>query len=405
MSDVATEGTSLQRWQRRLLPGELVRESRAQRSPRDWLVDSALFVFAVAGGVATLVESWDDHGTLLLVADVVAGSAACLGLWWRRSYPVAIGILAVAAGAFSALATVAAPLAVFGAAVRAPRRALVAITGLAVVAIVTFNLLYPSIGDFPSQTIFGLLVLLVAIGFGLLTRVRRELVLSLRDRAERLEADQRLQVEQARDAERRRIAREMHDVLAHRLSLLSVHAGALEFRPDASPGEVSEAAGVIRATAHSALEDLRDVIGVLRDDGEEGPQPPQPTFGQIPALVDESRAAGMNICLTDDSSADPEIPSALGRTAYRVVQEGLTNARKHAPGAAVEVRISTDEAHLLVEVVSRPPVGRGGRLAQAGTGTGLVGLRERVELTGGELRSGRDANGDFVLRATLSWPP
>src|SRR5262249_27950721 len=206
------------------------------------------------------------------------------------------------------------------------------------------------------------------------------------DRAERLESEQRLQVEQAREAERRRIAREMHDVLAHRLSLLSVHAGALEFRPDASAEQVSEAAGVIRSSAHAALQELRDVIGVLRDAGDEdGRQPPQPTFGQIRGLVDESHAAGMNVHLYDRVGAGQEIPLALGRTAYRVVQEGLTNARKHAPGAAVEVRTSTGEGSLLVEVTSRPAVGVAGRLPLAGTGTGLVGLTERVELTGGEL--------------------
>ena len=107
------------------------------------------------------------------------------------------------------------------------------------------------------------------VGWGLFVRAQRELVLSLRERAERLEAEQRLRVEQAREAERRRIAREMHDVLAHRVSLLSLHAGALEFHPDASAEEVAEAAAVIRASAHAAMQELRDVIGVLRE-GERG---------------------------------------------------------------------------------------------------------------------------------------
>ena len=110
-----------------------------------------------------------------------------------------------------------------------------------------------------------MLLTAVVVGWGLFVRARRELVFSLRERAARLEAEQRLRVEQAREAERRRIAREMHDVLAHRVSLLTLHAGALEFRPDASPEEVAEAAGVIRATAHAALEELRRVIGVLRE--------------------------------------------------------------------------------------------------------------------------------------------
>jgi signal transduction histidine kinase len=193
----------------------------------------------------------------------------------------------------------------------------------------------------------------------------------------------------------------MHDVLAHRLSLLSVHAGALEFRPDADPQDVAEAAGVIRTTAQTALQELRDVIGVLREDTSE--QKPQPSLAQIPSLVEESRGAGMKIRWRDKMSAADGVPDALGRTAYRVVQEGLTNARKHAPNAAVEVALESGPP-LIVEVVSRGPVAAAND-DLPGTGTGLIGLAERVALGGGELRHGRDANGDFVLRATLPWTP
>ena len=114
----------------------------------------------------------------------------------------------------------------------------------------------------------GFLITAVVIGWGLFARARREQVLELHERAVRLEAEHRLRIEQARDAERRRIAREMHDVLAHRVSLLSLHAGALEYRSDATPEEIAEAAGVIRGAARDALEELRQVIGVLRDGGE-----------------------------------------------------------------------------------------------------------------------------------------
>jgi signal transduction histidine kinase len=406
MADIATERSSISRWQRRLLPGELS-EAPGARSPRDWLVDSALFAIALVGGVITLVQTWDDHFVLLYFVDIAAGATACLALWVRRSRPVAVGVLAVVAGAFSALAGVAALFAVFGVALRASRRALIGISALAVIAIVAFNALYPSIGDFGTQTLLAWVFLLIAISLGLFARVRRELVLSLRERTERLEAEQRLHIEQAREAERRRIAREMHDVLAHRLSLLTVHAGALEFRPDASREEVAEAARVIRDSARAALQELREVIGLLRDDGEEGlPQPPQPTFADIPKLIEESRAAGMNVRLHDGTPPETEIPAAIGRTAYRVVQEGLTNARKHAPGAAADVTISANTSRLTVEVVNRSPVGVTGSnpLAEAGTGTGLIGLAERVALAGGELTYGPKASGDFALRASLPWP-
>ena len=161
----------------------------------------------------------------------------------------------------------------------------------------------------------GVLITGVVVGWGLFVRVQRELVLSLRERAERVEAEQRLRVEQAREAERLRIAREMHDVLAHRVSLLSLHAGALEFHPDASAEEVAEAAAVIRASAHAALEELREVIGVLREGAPgTGAEPPQPTLAEIPALIEESRAAG---CTSAGTSTCPPTRRSPPRSGAR----------------------------------------------------------------------------------------
>ena len=189
----------------------------------------------------------------------------------------------------------------------------------------------------------------------------------------------------------------MHDVLAHRLSLLSVHAGALEFRPDAPPEEIAEAAAVIRATARDALQDLREVIGVLRETPD-AVAPPQPTLDAIPALIEESRAAGMRVRSRIEAGGGEAM---VGRTAYRVVQEGLTNARKHAPAAAVEVVVAADE-QLVVEIVSRRSALA---VEPSAGGSGLIGLSERVELAGGALEHGRNLRGDFVLRATLPWAP
>jgi signal transduction histidine kinase len=219
-------------------------------------------------------------------------------------------------------------------------------------------------------------------------------VRSLHDQADRAGDD-------ARAAERRRIAREMHDVLAHRLSLLSVHAGALEFRPDAPAEEVAEAAGVIRESARAALEDLRGVIGVLREDGGDSlTEPPQPTLADLTALIEESRAAGMRI--TERIEIGDTAPSAAaGRTAYRIAQEGLTNARKHAPGAAVTLTVQSPDGALQVEVRSLAPVAVAAESALPGAGTGLIGLSERVTLAGGELEHGVDRDGAFVLRARL----
>jgi signal transduction histidine kinase len=251
------------------------------------------------------------------------------------------------------------------------------------------------------STAFVLIVLL----WGMVVRARRQLVVSLRDRAERAEAEQQLRVAQARVLERTRIAREMHDVLAHRISLLSLHAGALEFRPDAPADEVARAAGVIRASAHQALEDLRAVIGVLREmpDGD-APERPQPTLADLPALIDESRAAGMRVRY--DWRVPDDVPESMGRNAYRIVQEGLTNARKHARGSAVDVTLSAGpDDGMTIEIRNRLPVGAAvGAAAIPGTGTGIVGLAERASLAGGRLEHGRTDAGDYRLWAWLPWP-
>jgi signal transduction histidine kinase len=167
---------------------------------------------------------------------------------------------------------------------------------------------------------------------------------------------------------------------------------------------VAGAAAVIRASAHQALQDLREVIGVLREDpaGETTPERPQPTLVSLCALADESRAAGVKVRL--EVGIEPAaVPDGTGRTAYRIVQEGLTNARKHAPGTAVQVAIGGSAgAGLTVDVRNPWPVA-GSAIVIPGTGTGLIGLAERTTLAGGRLTHGRTGN-DFVLSAWLPWP-
>ncbi len=404
MATSAHQETGVTRWQRTLLPGDLVEGRPAPRSPRDWAVDALLAIAAAGIGLIALSETESQHSEPGLALDLVLGVAAWLALWARRSRPTAVAVGTLLASIVSATAAGPALLAAFSAAARAPRRGVVATAAVAVVAAAVFPLIYPTAAGYGTDLVLGESLTAVAIGWGLFVRARRQLVYSLRERAERLETEQRLKLAQAREAERRRIAGEMHDVLAHRVSLLSVHAGALEFRPDAPPEEIAEAAGVIRASAHSVLQELREVIGVLREGGtEDDLAPPQPTLADVPALVAEARAAGAHAGYELDLPGDAEPPPVLGRTAYRVVQEGLTNARKHAPAAAVEVAVAGRPGNALtVSVVSRRAVG-GAEARVPGWGTGLVGLRERVTLAGGELEHGPDASGDFVLKATLPW--
>jgi signal transduction histidine kinase len=390
------------RWQNALLPGELREDSDGGRSARDWIVDLLMYAIAFGVGVAVLADSWDEHGDTLALVDIVLGVVCLVALWWRRSHPGAVGTLTALAGTVSASAAGPGLIAGFNVALRGTRREIIRVIVISAVSVQIYPRIYDGPEPYLLEVFIAALIIAIVISWGLLARVGRQHVLELRERAARMEAEQQLRLEHARDAERRRIAREMHDVLAHRVSLLSLHAGALEFRRDASPEEVAEAAGVIRETARAALEELRQVIGVLRDGSEDGtPEPPQPTLTDVPALVEESRAAGMRVTCTLDVTEPETVPAAVGRTVYRIVQEGLTNARKHAPAAAVDITVAGD-AELVVEVVSRRPVGVAvAAPALPGAGSGLIGLGERVALAGGELRHGPDVSGDFVLRATL----
>ncbi|KUJ70978.1 hypothetical protein ACZ90_01385 [Streptomyces albus subsp. albus] len=416
-----------------------------RRSARDWCVDIALCVLAVVFSVATSdsITSDPDVPGGQLLADQLAGMLACAALWLRRSRPVELATVLLLAGLVSHYVVGPTLAALFTVAVHRPFRTVATTGSLAIGSVVVSSLLHPDPElDFATSALIGFVLYGGVIGWGMFVRSRRLLLESLRERARRAETEARLRAEHAQRLTRERIAREMHDVLAHRLSLLSVHAGALEYRKDASPEEVAQAAGVIRGSAHAALQDLREVIGVLRapvdeasetaspaaagapapGDGAEAAMPgggaeatparPQPTLAELPRLVTESAQAGMRVDLRDRLPAGGAVavPEATGRTVYRIVQEGLTNARKHAPGGAVTVTTEGAAGHgLTVEIRNRAvPGGQGEGVRQPegipGAGAGLIGLAERATLAGGRLESGLVADGDFRLYAWLPWP-
>ena len=390
--------------------GNAVRpHGQVPRSVRDWVVDVSLVALALAFG-AIVVADTAIHPVPppqpLVVVDVVSGVLGCLALWWRRRWPVGIALVLAAIGTYSDMVSGAVLIALFTVAVHRPLRTLLIVTGANLASFAAYVVVRPGVdGPQLMVVLVGLVLNAAAVAWGLFVRARRQLLLELRDRAVRAESEQRLRVEQARQLERTRIAREMHDVLAHRLSLLSMHAGALEFRPDAPPAEVARAVGVIRASARAALEDLRQVIGLLRDtaDGAAGDRP-QPTLADVPALVEESRQAGLRVREEYELSDLTTAPEVAGRTAYRVVQEGLTNVRKHAPGAVASVRVRADTDGLDVEIVNPPWIGDKHDETLPSAGTGLIGLRERVGLAGGILEHGWTAAGEFRLHARLPWP-
>jgi signal transduction histidine kinase len=246
---------------------------------------------------------------------------------------------------------------------------------------------------------------LPCIGWGMYVRTRRQLVTTLHERALRAEADQQLHADRARTAERTRIAREMHDVLGHRISMLALHAGALEVRPDLPPEQVRQTAELLRSTARQALEELREVIGVLREGSAEVvPAAPQPTLSDIARLVDDTRRAGAKLDFAMQVDGVETASAGLGRDTYRIVQEALTNMTKHARGTAGRVLVTGAPGQgLCVDVRNRLPTGAPGPVALPGTGAGLLGLQERVALAGGTLVHGPDSSGDFVVHAELRW--
>jgi signal transduction histidine kinase len=378
---------------------------RPRRTPRDWAVDIMAFLIAAGIGVLTLDSlSEANSSDLVTVADLVAAVVGCCALWVRRRWPVGVAVGLVVLNLVAPLAAGALLVALFGVAVHRPFKPVALIGAAAVVSGALSTLLRPDpTTGWLASTLTGALLVLLVIAWGMVVRSRRQLLVVLRERALRAEAEADLRAEQAQRLAREAIAREMHDVLAHRLTLLSVHAGALEFRPDAPPAEVARASGVIRDSAHEALQDLREIIGVLRAPGEGEEHRPQPTLATLEALVAESRLAGMKVALDLRVAAPEAAPASTGRTAYRIAQEGLTNARKHAPGTEVTVTVAGGPGDgLIVEVHNPAPTGEVPRVP--GSGQGLIGLTERASLAGGRLDHGTTGEGGFLVGAWLPWP-
>nr|WP_229859849.1 histidine kinase [Streptomyces poonensis] len=386
-------------------PGTFRRSGRPRRTVRDWAVDFTAFFLAVAIGITAAEELSRNSGVphALAVADQLIGALACAAVWLRRRWPVGLALAMLPVSVVSDTGGGATLIAFFSLAVHRPFRYTAWIGGVSLALVPLYFWWRPEPGlPFPAAVFLWTVISLALFGWGLFVRSKRQLMLSLRDRARRAETEAALRAEQAQRLAREAIAREMHDVLAHRLTLLSVHAGALEFRPDAPREEVARAAGVIRESAHEALQDLREIIGVLRAGDPDDAGRPQPTLAALGTLVTESREAGTKVVL-DHRVTDPAaVPASVGRTAYRIVQEGLTNARKHAPGAEVTVSVAGAPGDGLTVAV-RNPAPPGEVPSVPGSGQGLIGLTERATLAGGRLEHGATADGGFEVRAWLPW--
>jgi signal transduction histidine kinase len=394
---------------RQLVPGPVPIRQLLARSRRDVVVDVAslaicAFTPLVGSSGPRFTDVWFD---LRIPLVLLAWGLLLI----RRRHPLAVALLIIPLVPLSSAIGPAATIALLGLAIRRPLRISLPVAGLdwligsAAALLQSHSVLQPWLVR--STIIANLVFDGLIVGVGLFIQMRRTLA---RTRAEQVEKEQSQRVHQARELERHQIAREMHDVLGHRISLISLHAGALEYRAVAVGPEIASSAAIIRESARQALQDLRQVVGVLRTAPDETgrddePRHRPPALPDVDRLVDESRQVGMIIDLT--TLADPgSIPETLGRTAYRVIQESLTNARKHAAGATVRITVTSDEGTgLSIEVSNGPGHASATVDPIPGSGYGLVGLAERVQILGGALEHGPTPDGGFRLAARLPWPP
>lgn len=310
----------------------------------------------------------------------------------RRAVRAAVGAIALAAISGAALVPAVGSLISIAGRRRWPWIGLTS-TVMLVAAAVNLWLTQPALAVVDVLLMMGLIAFLVLIG--LYRGSRQDLVRSLRQEADAARAGQEALAARARQAERTRIAREMHDSLSHHLALISLHAGALEYREDLDATRARQSAAVIRGTAEAAANELRAVLTVLREDPAD--TTPAPSLDRLETLAGDVRATGTPVALS--LAVTPEPPAAVTAHVVRVVQEALTNAVRHAPGQGVDVVVAGTPGDG-VRVTVTNPVG-GGSLG-GGTGLGLVGLGERLSLIGGTFTAG-ERSGRFVVEAWVPW--
>lgn len=363
-------------------------------------------VLLMVGYAATGTRGYTDESLWWIVELVAVPPGAAL-LLLRRRWPLTISVATSLLSAVAVSAIGPAAIALISLCTHRRARSIIPAVIVWLAAGVTFELAHPtptySTADIITNAVTAVLATAFCVAVGLAIGARRELVANLRHQVDTAAAQEKARVQQARLGERSRIAREMHDVLAHRISLVAMHSGALAYRTDLSPGEVREASGVIRDNAELALTELRQVLGVLRADERDGVEPPQPTLAALPHLIADTPPEEGGVDLTTEGDLDnvPDLPS---RSAYRIIQEALTNRRKHAYGEPIVISIRHGSEGLAIRTsnsVSTGPATATASHPLPESGLGLLGLAERVELGGGRLNYGLDRAGRFTLTAAL----
>ncbi len=375
---------------------------------RNYQIDAAMAAAMFAVAVLSLTGAPDVEGVRSLDPFAYALIAAqTLTLAWRRRYPVTV--LVVVVGAFVVERGMAYPSswAVFGIAFalytigeQLTRRRALIVGGVAIGIIVTWTAVGVLVYGLPASfvvTVFGFVTFPFVLGFEARRRERR--ALALEARAVRAEIESEHETTEAIRLERLRIARELHDVVAHEVTVMTIQAGAARSVMDTDPEQAAEAMRTVEDAGHRALSEMRRMLGVLRT-GSDGDLSPQPGMASIDALVAQTAAAGLDV--HHEVTGDPEVvPASIGLNVYRIVQESLTNVAKHAgPGAHVNVSITIDERVLEIDVTDD---GRGAAdaLGANGSGRGITGMKERAMLLGGELTAGPRAGGGYRVHATI----
>lgn len=367
---------------------------------------------AVALSVPALVHAGLTHRPGVAVGWAVLAFGT-LPLLWRRTRPGPVLVVLAAAFAVSSFAVRAEPAGigllcgVYAAAVHGDRRVRRVVGGLAgAMLAVAFGVVLAT----GSSRVLGHLTL-VTFGYGVCwvhgdrTRTRRAYLAELEARAARLERERDEHAARAAERERDRIARELHDVVAHHVSVIAVQAGAARVTAGAEPDRAVATLGLIERTARATLGELRALLGVLRKgDGAAPLLSPQPTLQRLDELIAPARAAGVAVDSHVDGAVRPLDPLA-DLCAYRVVQEALTNVLKHAPGAAVRLRLRYAAEELAITVLDDGGRRPGGGPPPGQPGHGLIGMRERVALAGGRLRAGPTAGGGFRVDVRLPLAP
>ncbi|GCD95935.1 sensor histidine kinase [Embleya hyalina] len=379
--------------------------NRLARHPRarDALPAVLLVVLAVFASMAG-PSGW--HGPR--AAPVSWTAAACVPLVWRTRAPVLV-LAAVVAVESVQLAVVADPVLLPGASLvalytvasRLPRARAWAI-GLVVCAGLTAGLAAArsrSILDAHTLAWFDVLVLAVAIGDT--TRSRRAYLATLHDRAERAERTREDEAARRVAAERVRIARDLHDVVAHHITLVNAQAGVARHLVLTDPEAAYRALAQLTDTSRAALDELRATVGLLRQDGDTDPRAPAPTLADLDDLAASFRGTGLPVEVTVIGTPRPAAPS-VELAAFRIIQEALTNTAKHAGPATAHVRLDYGEGTLRVDVTD---TGRGGPAGAADhDGHGLIGMRERAHAFGGTLDTGTGDRGGYRVTAELPLP-